>query len=256
MNGKGNEYGVPRYRFTLLIAVSFIAVCLNGCSRKGGKAASELDASFFPVSVGNQWTYKRTVFPENILLIANPDLSTEPRFSPTMKSGEETYTVVSHSDAGFAVEGKDSEGKKIFDIFEPPDFFETKLVLWKNMGVPDSIVFEEIRGGTLWGHPGFPSVIICLLKPDTSFSRMDDPMKRKITCLHSSALVAVPAGTFKGTLKNTITFVNILSSQEFRTERIFAKGVGCVKETQINANGKITYQLELKAYKVSPNDQK
>jgi hypothetical protein len=86
--------------------------------------------------------------------------------------------------------------------------------------------------------------------PSKTFRKVGDPMKREVTCLRSSALVAVPAGTFHDTLKNTIAFMNLLISQEFRTERIFAKGVGCVKETQFNASGKITYQLELVTYKI------
>ena len=94
--------------------------------------------------------------------------------------------------------------------------------------------------------------MVCLLTP-TSTEKAGDPWKRKFTCLRFSALVAVPAGTFYDTLKNTITFVNPLTSQKFLTERIFAKDVGCVKETQFNADGKITYQLELVSYKIAGN---
>jgi len=235
----------------LIVAVLCMAAPLCGCGRDGDKQASETAASYFPVAVGNQWTYKRTVFPENIQLIMNPDPTTEPRFSPTRESGEETYSVVSHNDQGFVVEGRDSKGSKVFSIFEPLDFFETETMAWRDMGMPNSLAYVETRTGRLWGRSASPRVMICLLTPDKSLERSGDPMKRKVTCLRSSALIAVPAGTFNDTLKNTITFVNPLLSQEFRTERIFAKGVGCVKETQFNAGGKITHQLELVAYKIA-----
>ncbi len=230
--------------WTLLVVASCMAAALCGCGRQGDKHGAETNASFFPIAVGNQWTYRRTVFPENIVGIMDPYHGT-PAISPTMKSGEETYVVISRSDKGFAVEGKDSDGKKIFDIFEPIDFFETELIMWKRSGMPDTLVYEEARTGRIWGKSGTARTMICLLTPNTSLEDVGDLFKRKVTCLRSSALVAVPAGTFHDTLKNIISSMNPLTSQEFYTERIFAKGVGCVKETRFNASGKITYQLEL-----------
>jgi hypothetical protein len=251
-----HTYSQQLTAWILRILLLCIVVALCGCGRKNEQGYEM--ASFFPIAVGNQWTYKRTVFPENILLIANPDLSTEPRVSPTITSGEETYTVVSQSNNGFVIEGRNGKGKKIFDIFEPGNFFQTETMIWNDMSMPNSnsLVYEEVRTGQIWGKSGTSHTIICYLSPNGSFAKISDPEKRKVTSLRSSALIAVPAGAFHDTLKNTITYVNMLTSQELRTERIFAKGVGCVKETQINSDGKITYQLELTSYKISSDGRR
>ena len=109
---------------------------------------------------------------------------------------------------------------------------------------------DQKRLGRIFGKDVSSIMYICALTPDTDNAKVGDPWQRKLSCLRSTDLVAVPAGTFHDTLKNTITFVRYpLTSQSFRTERMLAKDVGFIKETQYNGDGKITYQLELVAYK-------
>jgi len=265
-------------RMNRLFLVAFVPiVLLLGCSRKeeaggtsehgnrneesatdgynevradGGNATPRFD--YFPLAVGNSWTYKCTIQPgrEPLFSLVAQVEKPHPARGHTQgdwiwnygrcanaKSGTETYAVSGYDRKLDAFHITVSEGAIETRKYSLQDMED---VYWRYNSYG---VWEVIRARDL-GETILVNGFLAFLRPGEGLEETLET-RRKVSCEVLQDPVRVPAGKFTNCLKNVTTQLGGTTKEEIRTISYFAENVGLVKETQYDAHGEETYTLEL-----------
>lgn len=251
-----------------------------------GLTQSDIMRRYFPLKVGNTWTYKRTLKdPENVYTYTEKT-TTEAGWSipkgmiyftvgrPLMreKSGtsKETYTITGKDEYNyFNVNLKGSknyrDGRYYEDMFSPQPIDPN--IRWKYVGEGIWELIDGYYGDAKTENQTWMAV----LKPDITLS---NPTKENedppwiVGATMYNGKITVPAGTFSDVLEN-VTMVggsnigDVLTKNApmkvtkeddfgcYMTKSYYAKGVGLVLEIQLNTKNNETYRLELESYKIN-----
>jgi len=270
---------------SLLAGALAVSPFLDGCNKSDENQESNLPKKemqnvkevinpiemkkYFPLAVGNMWTYKRTVSqgkkplfwfvyeveksrPLNQYWDARID---HPKGSwasyvgnaVDIESGIETYKIVKKIDQVGEYKKLDAFEVTVSDKARDGRYELQKLegVYWRY--TESGFVWEVIRGFHL-GEGILVNDYIAFLKLNEGLEEVSE-RKRRISCERSEE-INVPAGRFKNCIENTIKSLGGIEEEEFTTIDYFEKNVGLVKEVQYNSKGKITYKLELINYNV------
>lgn len=269
---------------SLLAGALAVSPFLSGCSENNqeSKLAKKENTSsvekvitqeemrkYFPLAIGNEWTYKRTVSqgkkplfwfvyevekprPLNQYWDARID---HPKGSwasyvgnaVDIESGTETYKIVKKTDQVGEYKKLDAFEVTVSDKARDGRYELQKLegVYWRY--TESGFVWEVIRGFHL-GEGILVNGYIAFLKLNEELEEVSE-RKRRISCKRSEE-INVPAGRFKHCIENTIKSLGGVEEEEFTTIDYFAKDVGLAKEVQYNSKGEMTYKLELIDYNV------
>ena len=238
--------------------VTFLMVMgLVGCGKKESSRTAPEPKDYFPLTVGNSWSYVCTIQPGREPLFSLVAEVEKPHPSrrhkqgdwiwnhgrcANAKSGIETYSISEYDAALDAFRVSVSEGAIANRKYDLQDVVG---VYWR---YNDWGVWEVVRARDL-GETLLVNGIIALLKPGEGLEEILD-RKRKVMCDVSRDVVAVPAGEFTGCLRNVTTQLGGTDLKQIKTVSFFAHNVGLVKETQYDADGRETYNLELKEFRV------
>jgi hypothetical protein len=212
---------------------------------------------YFPLVVGNSWSYVCTIRPgcnplfSMIAEVERAQASSKLKQGDWIrdngkcinaKSGIETYTINNYDitlDAFVVSVSKGAIDKRKYELQGIKDIY------WR---YNDFGVWEVVR------TQYFNDIIlvngyIAYLKPGEGEKSMTDN-KREVICEFSNDQILVPAGRFTGCLRNVTTQLGGTDMKQIRTIQFFAKNIGLVKETQYDLSGRETYTLELKEFHV------
>jgi len=252
-----------------VIILAIVSVLLIGCEKNepnpatpSAKRRAETQSTtpakeYFPLGVGNAWTYKCTIRPGREPLFSLVAEVERPHPSrghkkgdwiwnygrcANAKSGTETYTVSEYDKVLDAFKVTSSEGaidSRKYQIQELVDLY------WR---YNEYGVWEVARARYL-GETILVNDFVAFLKPGRGQEEMTE-RKRKVVCEYSQDAIEVPAGRFVDCLRNATTQLGGTEVKEIKTISYFAKNVGLVKETQYDCDGQETYTLELTVFHV------
>lgn len=162
-------------KFKIIISVLFIStlIFLSSCEKQRVTSSEEIKR-YFPLAVGNSWTYKRTVLKSPVLYsmkfmdsAKNEKLVISSCF---INSGTESYTIASQEEDGvFRIEVKDENKEDgVNDIRDGRYFFqELKEVMWRQIkDKRGNILITEVRKGTEFDTDIVSSNIYGLFTPN------------------------------------------------------------------------------------------
>ena len=294
--------------FVVAIIITIFTGCSNSSNNKGssenkdqigqngtgnitqeeqdqGLTQSDIMRKYFPLNVGNTWTYKRTLKdPDNVYTYTDK-LVTEAGWDipkGTMyftvgrqlikeKAGtsEETYTITGDESNFFNISltavKKARDGRYVDEYASKPT---NPNIKWKYLGEG---VWETVDGSYM-DTKTENQVFTAVLKPDISLcdpaKENEDPSWTVGATMYTGGTITVPAGTFSDILEN-VTMVggsnigDVLTKNAamqtrkkdtfgcYMTKAYYAKNVGLILEIQTNLQGKETYRMELESYKVN-----
>ncbi len=267
---------------SLLVGALAVSPFLGGCdkgtdetqetSRKNTEVvernvSKEEMKRYFPLAVGNKWTYERTIMKgrnpkhryvftvlqdhpfghrekgDRILMIG---------ISPEINSRIETYTVVDNEGKNFEIEGSVKGKDKDAQGFWPYELMSLDKLIWRINKWGNNFVFHEIREGGELGCKVRCSEMIGTLNTSGSYKINISPKGsyHKKVMGKKAGEIKVPAGVFDNTIKNTFDYVAGVEFEDTKIIRYFAKDVGLVKEAQFDSDKKMIYKLELIDYNV------
>ena len=250
-----------------------------------GLTQSDIMRKYFPLNVGNTWTYKRTLKdPDNVYTYTDK-LVTEagwdipkgtmyftigrPLIKEKAGASQETYTIIEKDESNFfkinlKAGAKARDGRYVDEYSSKP---KDPNIKWKYLGEG---VWETVDGSYM-DTKTENQVFTAVLKPDISLC---DPTKENedpswtVGATMYNGKITVPAGTFSDILEN-VTMVggsnvgDVLTKNAamqtrkkdtfgcYMTKAYYAKNVGLILEIQTNLQGKETYRMELESYKVN-----
>lgn len=252
---------------------------------EAGLTKSEIMQKYFPLKVGNSWTYKRTLIdPDNVFSYtekttteAGWDIPKGIRYFTVGRSlfeektgiSHETYTIIGESENNcFSVQVKGSENPRdgrYNDIYSSS--IEDRNIRWQYV----SRGVWEILDGNYADTKTRDQIWSVLLDSDILISNPsndDENPSWIIGSTMSDNEITVPAGTFKNCLKN-VTVVggsnieDIIKNDSpikyldkdgfgcFVNKSYYAKNIGLILEIQFDKKNNLVYKLELESYKIN-----
>jgi hypothetical protein len=251
-----------------------------------GLTQSDIMRKYFPLNVGNTWTYKRTLkdpdnvytYTDKLVTEAGWDIPKGTMYFTIGKSligekvgtSEETYTITGKDESNFfnislKADKKARDGRYVDEYSSKPTDPNIK---WKYLGEG---VWETVDGSYA-DTKTENQVFTAVLKPDISLcdpaKENEDPSWIVGATMYTGGTITVPAGTFSDILEN-VTMVggsnieDVLTKNAtmqtrkkdtfgcYMTKSYYAKNVGLILEIQTNLQGKETYRMELESYKVN-----
>lgn len=245
---------------------------------------------YFPLAIGNTWTYKKTSFKPTEVYNYSEERTVEsggntPKGSTyfiigrslegvmdskSPKVTQEKYTLIGKDEGVFfkvKVEGKNARDGRYDSI----ELQKEPNIRW---GYVKNKLCETIEGESM-GTKTEKKTWCAIIEPNIVISpgkrEANEPPIWSIGAKMYKSSITVPAGEFKNCLQNLTmvrgkNFAEVLFQDKsaeyvynddeqgdfgrFRTESFYAKNVGLVKEVQYNSKGEVTYQLELIEYNV------
>lgn len=268
------------------ILLGFGACSEEKSPNEGNLTPKEIMQKYFPLKVGNIWTYTRTV-PEGSNVFNCTEATIEQSWDKPKgltymvislgnavnkmpNSSEETYSV-SEKDEGvywkIRVQGENPRDGRYTHSLAGKGVERTDNSPEVKWGYVGDGVWEIVRGEHL-GDETRNQIWSVVIRPDIIISPPTKDNKHPDWAIgakmHDSE-IKVPAGNFKNCLMNCrivhgknledVLFRDTTPIYEgdfgcFRTESFFAKNVGLVKEVQYDGKGNIAYSLELKSFRV------
>ncbi len=268
---------------------------LNGCEKsdekKGAKKETETieqivtkeDARrYFPLAVGNTWTYKRTVNSPPLHFckyrVEEAGVGSEHQkggnavewgYNHSVKSGMERYSILSkEKDDWFNILVKDPDttdgendlayGRYGFQRLDKVGWIlrsdDVCVSVWEKLIGEYDLLGKNVRSDRFLAL--LTPYILRRIDPCTISTKGKEEEKtywREIICEKYGGVIEVPAGKFEKCIRNTEKFMFMEEEPEFGNVtniKFYAGNIGLVKEVQYNPKGEIIYQLELVDYKV------
>ena len=231
---------------------------MNGSQSYAGQSEHKsartgaISRDYFPLAIGNSWTYKCTIPPGSEPLfsflaeIEKPHQSRGHRKGDRIwnygrcsnaQSGIEKYVISGYDNTHDAFRVTSSEGAiddRKYSLQELVDLYW----LYNDYGV-----WEVARARDL-GETILVSGFIAYLEAGAGQEEISE-RRRKVECEYIDGRIDVPAGKFSGCLRNVTTQLGGTDLKEIKTVSYFAKNVGLLKEIQYDSRGVETYTLEL-----------
>ena len=251
--------------FALLILVALRSDAASGAdkTRQGNNPKESVEElkRYFPLTIGNSWTYKRTVIKNKAPIgfypyIVLKDFGGKNRKGDELsqigeerliKSGTETYVVRKKNRFGFEIKatGKPSAGCGISPFLVRP----LQTLEWSVKAQADgSVKLFERREGRVANVELRTGFDVAMLTPGIGSTQIVGAAAgRSMGANRARKSIAVAAGKFKSTIESTVSFK--FNSQPITIHRYFAKNVGLVKEEQYSGE-QLLYTVELVDYKV------
>lgn len=220
---------------------------------------SKMLKEYFPLSIGNKWTYQCTIMEGMIpkyafigeVEKAHPttgnaqgDLLLFNANAPSAESCIETYSIsqIDNQVDAFVID----VSSDIIINRRCPIFQNVDRMWWR---YTSNGVWENIRGQTQ-GEGILIFDLIAYLKPNEGTEDMSPGRQRKIFCTFSYDTIIVPVGRFFNCLKNVTTQLGGEENKTIKTISYYARDVGLIKEIQYDYSDCVTYTLELIEYHV------
>ncbi|MDI7258594.1 MAG: hypothetical protein QME90_01595 [Thermodesulfobacteriota bacterium] len=258
----------------IFVILSWVSVILASEFLLAQRAAevSRQTKDYFPLAVGNRWTYKVLIPPEGRHPFSYYEFKfakESSRFSVVSKKfpapageWEVTFTVARRSEKGdFQVEVKGCEQGRVPRYEYLAEGFTVGWNIVRQENNPLAIV-EKLTGiakYSLTRDKIESEMFFGLLIPDSKLSPSGKEREKskktptwQIESKVISGAVTVPSGIFYNCLSNIWSLPGNNEEKDlhsadagFTIERIFAEGVGLISEIQRDAAGDIRYKMEL-----------
>ena len=213
-----------------------------------GQKAKTVD--YFPLAVGNRWTYERTVYQTPIHCFEVKDnIRTIDMigYSGGVKSGTESYEIVSQVGDEFFL-NISSNGQFADDKYNVQ---KLDSVMWKKTSYSETTIsLFERRTGEIYGGNTSTS-ILGYINPGKTWKvrTVDGKLLRKFSCARGEA-TQTPAGTFSDVIMIIDEYDYQMKPGKIQDISFYANGVGLIVKIQLDPQGDPTYILELSEFNV------